>query len=54
METAESYHTDVYAEALNNNMMLHLSKREQHERAMAAATLLPLTLPVPSVIAYVS
>ncbi len=29
MELASSYHTDVYAEALNNNMMLHLSKREQ-------------------------
>jgi len=29
MELAESYHTDVYAEALNNNMMLHLSKKEQ-------------------------
>ena len=29
MELADSYHTDVYAEALNNNMMLHLSKREQ-------------------------
>ncbi|MFK7981786.1 MAG: ribonuclease D [Saprospiraceae bacterium] len=29
METANSYRTDVYAEALNNNMMLHLSKREQ-------------------------
>ena len=29
METATSYRTDVYAEALNNNMMLHLSKKEQ-------------------------
>ncbi|MEM6318350.1 MAG: ribonuclease D [Bacteroidota bacterium] len=29
MESAESYQTDIYAEALNNNMMLHLSKREQ-------------------------
>jgi len=29
METANSYRTDVYAEALNNNMMLHLSKKEQ-------------------------
>lgn len=29
METSQNYKTDVYAEALNNNMMLHLSKREQ-------------------------
>jgi len=29
METSKSYKTDVYAEALNNNMILHLSKREQ-------------------------
>lgn len=29
METTRGYKTDVYAEALNNNMILHLSKREQ-------------------------
>lgn len=29
LETAENYKTDVYGEALNNNMMLHMSKREQ-------------------------
>ena len=29
MELADNYYIDIYAEALNNNMMVHLSKREQ-------------------------
>ena len=29
MQSAKNYTTDVYAEALNNNMMLHLSRKEQ-------------------------